>query len=225
MNKHKHTEKRRNKKNPQKKSTFYGKAPRLVNYLELNKRFGRGYQIRMQLEGLIDTVFDESPMDLQEAYSNVYYAVEELNKAEGYNYVPQDTICITEEALEANKGFDVMSAKMYKDAQSGKGKLCVPAQAVCTTEIVDGEEEMMLSAAGVVIVGFLTWRDDENLKAKGMVKRYCQYLALHGYGHNATNILTEVEGMDKEEGVNWIRATHGKYVTDDASLIRFVMSN
>lgn len=194
-----------------------GNQPDLRVILEKNRKFGKGYQAHMIMEGIIDSVLDSEPFTLQEAYQGAVWATEEINKQEGYRYNPREIIAIAEDAMEANKMNDFTSALILKDvkkkAESSDARYAM----------IDGKEEIMISGRGAVLLAFFGWRDENNQKAKQSVRRYCEHLALHGYGEGATAIFDELEGMNKDVGAEWIKTTYREYVKDDREAISYVM--
>ena len=47
--------------------------------------------------------------------------------------------------------------------------------------ILDGKPEVMLSARGVVLFHLSAWNVDGNEKAHNGLRRYCEYITMHGY--------------------------------------------
>ena len=205
------------------KSRISNQAPALSTYIELNQKHGYGYQARMVMDGIIDSVIDTEPFTLDEAYSGATLAIEEINKETGYNYDPQKVIRIAGNAIEGNKSRDFTTARVARDIERGRGELTHPAGHDYTIKAIDGKEEELLSGRGVVLVTFLSWRDEKMPKAHEALRRYCEYLALHGYGSGASDMLVELDGMDTERAVSWIKATYGKYVKDNLALLRHVL--
>lgn len=194
-----------------------GNQPDLRVILEKNRKFGKGYQAHMIMEGIIDSVLDSEPFTLQEAYQGAVWATEEINKQEGYRYNPREIIAIAEDALEANKMNDFTSALILKDVK----KEAESPDAKYAT--IDGKEEVMISGRGAVLLAFFGWRDENNQKAAQSVRRYCEYLALHGYAKGASVIFNQLEGMNKDVGAEWIKTTYREYVKDDREVISYVM--
>jgi hypothetical protein len=133
---------------------------------------------------------------------------------------------ITGDALEANRRIDITSARVAKDIEKGHGELVVPLPSkpdVMHKEI-DGRREEVFSARGVVMVCYLAMRDNpKNPKAGAAMMKYCQYLANRFYGQGAAAIFAGLEKKDTQDGINWIKATFGRYVTNDVDLINYVM--
>ena len=195
----------------------------LITYLELNQKHGHGYQARLIMNGVIDSVIDDEPFTLDEAYSGAVFAIEEINKESGYNYDPYKVITIRGDAIEGNKRHDFTTARVARDIEQGRGELTTPFATDYTKKEIDGKEEICFTGRGAVLMTFFAWRDDKLPKAREALRRYCEYLAMHGYGGGTSAILAEIDGMDKDRGANWIKATYGKYVEDDLSLMRHVI--
>lgn len=93
----------------------------------------------------------------------------------------------------------------------------------CKTAMVDGEEEVVLTGRGVMLLTYFSWTDDKIPKAYESLKRYCQYLDSHGYGSGATKIMAELERKNKDEGADWIKSSYDNFVKNDYSLINYVL--
>jgi len=83
-----------------------------------------------------------------------------------------------------------------------------------TTKLIDRQIEQCL----------ISWRGDKKPKAYEALRRYCQYLAMHGYGANASTILNDLEQMDNDRAAAWIKETYGRFIKDDRSLISHVLN-
>lgn len=191
-------------------------------YLELNQRFGTGYQIRV-IHGPVNKVFDLEPYNLYEAGQCADVAVTEFNKMFGTASKPHQVMHITEEGLKANAGNDLASAKMLKDIQSGQFNLSTPGGQDFTKGEVDGEEQYLLSGRGTILTIYFCWADDKNQKARETLLRYCQYIAAHGYKGGASKALAELISKKKDAAIEWIRQSYARHVHDDAALIQFVL--
>ena len=166
--------------------------------MELNERHGHGFQIRL-VRGPVNKVYDDEPLNLYEAgvYANTL--------------------------LTANASTDFGAARMLQDIRSKTFALSTPAQQDIKTMEIDGQEEAMLSARGVVLLCYLTWKDDGNEKAHEAVRRYCEYIAAHGCKGGASKLLEELDGPEKEAGVEWIKRTYAQNDVDNNGLIKYVM--
>lgn len=190
--------------------------------IELNKRFGRGYQGRL-IMGPLDSVIDSEPFTLYEVTSGMQMAVDEINKEHGTSYQIHEVMSITDEALEVNSKYDLASAMLMRDIKQGKTENIIPAKAEVAEAIVDGEREILLSGSGVILLSFCTWVDERNHKAKEVLRRYCELLAMKGYGKRASAILRELISLDKEAGTAWLRNAFEKYTLDSNEIIQYVM--
>lgn len=90
--------------------------------------------------------------------------------------------------------------------------------------MLNGKPEMMLSARGVVLFHLSAWKVDGNEKAHNGLRRYCEYIALHGYQGGASAALAELDGMEREKAVSWVKRTFARYVQDQAALIQYMMN-
>ena len=193
-------------------------------YLELNRRFGTGYQIRV-LHGPVDKTYDLEPYTLYDAGQCADIAVTEFNKMFGTSFKTHQVMHVTEEGLKANAGRDFASAKMLKDIQSGQFNLSTPGGQDFTRGEVDGEEQCLLTGRGTILTVYFIWVEDKNPKAREGLLRYCQYIASHGYKGGATKALAELDAKDdKDAAVEWIKQSYARYVSDDAALIQFVLA-
>ena len=75
----------------------------------------------------------------------------------------------------------------------------------------------------MVLLCYLTWKDDGNKKAHETVRRYCEYIAAHGCKGGASKLLEELDGLKKEAGVEWIKRTYAQNVDNKHGLIEYVM--
>lgn len=190
--------------------------------LELNQKYGTGYQVHL-LHGPVDSVMDVEPFTLYDAAQGAQIAVDEINKAMQTDYKLWECMKITDEALQANKSRDFASAQFLRDIKSGTYKLARPKPTPdVMKQEVDGEEEILFTARGVVLMAFLLWVDEKNAKSKLFLQRYCNLIAMRGYGKGASEILAEVLAMGKDEGVEWVRDTYDKYIHDDMEAIQIM---
>lgn len=90
--------------------------------------------------------------------------------------------------------------------------------------MLDGEPEVMLSARGVVLFHLSAWKVDGNEKAHDGLRRYCEYITMHGYRRGASEALAALDGMDKPQGIAWVKRTFGRYVQDERTLIQYMMN-
>lgn len=191
-------------------------------YLELNQRLGAGYQIRI-VHGPMDKTFDEEPLTLYEAGSYAGMLLEEVNRELHTHYEPHKVLRISNEGLEANAGRDLASAKMLRDIQSGRFQYSTPGGEDFKKTVIDGEEEHLFSGRGTVLVTYFCWLDDKNQLARAALRRYCEYICAHGFKGGVMKALSELDRLDKDRAVEWIRRTYARHVHDDAALIQYLL--
>lgn len=191
-------------------------------YLELNRRFGTGYQIRI-VHGPMNKVYDKEPLTMYEAGACTETLLAELNKTLGTNYKAHQVIRATNEALEANARYDLASAKFLQDIKSQKYELSTPDKADYMKKVIDGEEEVCFTGRGVVKMAYFLWTDEKNPRARESLKRYCQYISAHGYKGGAKKALAALDQEDKDGAMEWIHKTYARHVHDDAGLIQFLL--
>lgn len=88
---------------------------------------------------------------------------------------------------------------------------------------LDGKPEMMLSARGVVLMCLSSWKLDGNEKAYEAVRRYCEYISIHGYRGGASKMLEELDVLGKGADAAWIRHTFAQYVSDQNMLMQHLI--
>lgn len=93
-----------------------------------------------------------------------------------------------------------------------------------TEMMVDGKLETMLSARGLVLFHLYAWKVDGNEKARNGIRRYCEYVTMHGYRGGAEKAFAELADMDKVCGIAWIKRTFAKYIQDQKALIQYMMN-
>lgn len=189
---------------------------------EFNQRHGRGFQLRL-VHGPIDKLYDEEPLNMYQAGAYAATLLEMVNKELGADYKPEQVFQVPVEALEANAGTDFAAARMLHDIKSGTFDLSVPAGPDMKEMMVDGKKELMLSGRGVVLFYYSAWKEDGNGKALDGLRRYCEYIAAHGYRGGATKALSELKRMGKDDAAEWIRRTYARHVQDDKSLMQYVI--
>lgn len=90
--------------------------------------------------------------------------------------------------------------------------------------MLDGEPEVMLSARGVVLFHLASWKEDSNEKSHDGLRRYCEYITMHGYQGGARAALVALDGMDKPQRIAWVKRTFARYVQDERALIQYMMN-
>lgn len=99
-----------------------------------------------------------------------------------------------------------------------------PHQGPDIKEVVrNGKPEKVLSARGVLLFFLSAWKLDGNEKAHNCLRRYCEYIAAHGCKGGASQLLAELDSLDRGEDAAWIRRTFAQYVQDQTALMQYVL--
>lgn len=192
--------------------------------MELNQRHGHGFQLRL-IHGPTNKVYDDEALDLYQAGAYAATLLEMMNKELGTAYELNQVLRVPGDALEANAKTDFAAARMLQDIRSKKFDLSVPAGPDMKTMEINGKEEAMLSPRGVVLFFYAAWRDDGNEKAHAGLRRYCEYIAAHGFKGGASKALAELESLEaKDEAVEWVRRTYARHVQNGEALVQYVMT-
>ena len=89
--------------------------------------------------------------------------------------------------------------------------------------MLDGKPETMLSARGVLLMCLSSWKLDKNDRAHDVLRRYCEYISVHGCQGGASKALKELDGLGKGADAAWVRHTFAQYVEDQNALMQYVM--
>lgn len=178
--------------------------------LELNQRFRNGFQVHF-IHGPVSKVFDAEPFTLPGAGYHAGALLEAVNKEQGTAYQPGDVIRVPHDALEANAKTDFTAARMLQERPDVK------------MAVVDGENQPVISARGVVLLALEAWKEEGAPEAAGAMRRYCEYISAHGYRGGASKAMAELEAMGIDRGAQWVKQTFARYVPDEAALARYVL--
>jgi hypothetical protein len=86
----------------------------------------------------------------------------------------------------------------------------------------DGEEGYELSALGVLVFTFITWKDENNDKASNLMMKFCQLVATQSHSGSAKSIHRKLHVMNKDNGVLWIKDAYKKYDISDETIISWI---
>lgn len=89
------------------------------------------------------------------------------------------------------------------------------------TKIVNGEH--YVSTVGVVLLTLHGWRTERKEPCQNALRRYCEYLAMHGYGAGSTTIWEHLAGMGDREATRWIENTFKRFVADPVAAVEYVL--
>ena len=81
--------------------------------------------------------------------------------------------------------------------------------------MMERHEETYLSPTGVILFALHGWRKDHKQECREALERYCQYLAMHGYGQGSKAIWRVLKVMDDQQVAEWVERTFvsGKIIT------------
>lgn len=178
--------------------------------LELNQKFGRGYQIHI-VHGPVDSVYDDEPLSMTDAGGYVGWLLEEMNKKLGTNFEPHEVLSVAHDGLVGNKN-EFMSRRFLKDIESGNHELSQPPEQ--TDYRTDENGVDWLSERGTLLFAYGSWVGEGKKDDKGMkfLRDYCRLLASKGYGGGAEAIFRSLSKMELDDGIAWCKRTYAKYV-------------
>lgn len=88
-------------------------------------------------------------------------------------------------------------------------------------KIINGERHV--SGVGVVLMALHGWRTDHKEPCKEALRRYCQYLAMHGYGKGSKSIWAALACMPDQQAAKWIENTFKRFVSDPVAAVEYVL--
>lgn len=90
--------------------------------------------------------------------------------------------------------------------------------------MVDGKPETMLSARGVVLLALDGWKAENIPESRDAMRRYCEYIALHGGQTGASAAFSRLESMSMPHARAWVKATFDRYVQDKEAVVQYVLN-
>ena len=199
-------------------------------FLERNKRFGVGYQVRIVTKELFedgtsgdvlkDEVLDEAPYTMSEAKEEAQKYLERVNEEYGLAIRLDQVLCPMMDAVEANRLRDVESARYYRDTLIGlysEGRELPDIR----PDLID-RNPMDLTPAEVVVWYYLGWKELGDEGDEAAVMRFCEYLAMKGYGGGAKDIMRELSSLPVDAGIEWIRTRYAAHIDDDENMLDYV---
>lgn len=193
-------------------------------HLELNQRFGQGFQLRL-LHGPMNKLYDNEPLTMYEAQAYAGALLDEMNRELGTGYKADQVVRVPKGALYGNAKTDFAAARVLQDIQTQKYTLSVPAGPDVLERVVDGENQPVFSGRGVILMAWIAWKEDGMPQARDAMRRYCEYISAHGYRGGASKAVVELETMETDRGARWVKQTYARHVQDSVSLLRYVLPN
>ena len=166
--------------------------------IEPNQRFGQGFQIRA-IDGPASEVYDDEPLTMLEA-------LQTLDDVMG-----REPSRVTVHPIDP------------KGTPSGPEVTVFQSAPDVRKTVVDGEEQPVLSARGVILLAWAAWKKDGAEQSRNVMRRYCEYISAHGYRGGASKAMAMLEDMRLNHGTSWIKRTFAKHVRDGVALIRYVL--
>lgn len=90
-------------------------------YIEANQKHGRGYQVHIVIDGIVDSTMADEPFSLYDALGGAQFTLEAVNKERGTNYLLPDVLLVSREAAMAERQTDFLSAKLLRENSSKTG--------------------------------------------------------------------------------------------------------
>ena len=97
-------------------------------YIEANQKHGRGYQVHIVIDGIVDSTMADEPFSLYDALGGAQFTLEAVNKERGTNYLLPDVLLVSREAAMAERQTDFLSAKLLRENSSKTGPLILEHQ-------------------------------------------------------------------------------------------------
>lgn len=166
--------------------------------IEPNRRFGYGFQIRA-MDGPVSEVYDDEPLTMLEALQTL------------------------DEVMGREPSKLTVRPVGPQGVPSGPGVVVFQSRPDVREAVADGEKQPVVSARGVVLLAWATWKKDGAEQSKDVMRRYCEYISVHGYRGGASKAMAELEAMSFNHGAKWIKRTFAKHVRDGVALMRYVL--
>lgn len=90
--------------------------------------------------------------------------------------------------------------------------------------IIGGKKKLILCPLGVLALFFNGWREHGSLKMHNGLRRYCEYICMHGYRGGATKALAELDSFSRSEAIKWIGRTYSRYIKDEYAMLDYILA-
>ena len=88
-------------------------------------------------------------------------------------------------------------------------------------EMIDGKMEATISANGIIYAAYHGWKWYRIPKCERVIKRFCQYISIHGCTGGATRLFNTLKGMTDDDAIQWLNRTIDMYVTDKVAMVEY----
>ena len=167
-------------------------------YIEANQKHGHGYQVRIVIDGIVDTTMADEPFSLYDALGGAQLTLEAVNKERGTNYLLPDVLLVSREAAGAERRTDFLSAKLLQDNGGSSGPWLT----------IRGKQqpEGCIAACEAICLAYAAAREDHKPKGNDVCMAFCRHLAAKRYGSNASELYnTLMRQPTTDMGYAWIR--------------------
>lgn len=89
--------------------------------------------------------------------------------------------------------------------------------------IIDGKKKLVLCPLGVLAFFLNGWREHGSQKSHDGLRRYCEYISMHGHRGGATKALAKLDSLDIDRAVSWMGRAYDRYVKDGFAMLGYVL--
>ena len=120
------------------------------------------------------------------------------------------------------KGCERMDGlKALLDAAGKSALLDAAGKSETRKMVIDGKTEDMISSYGVIYAAYHGWKRYKIPGCERAVKRFCQYISLHGCTGGATGLFNALNDMTDDDAIQWLKESIDKYVTDKVAMVKY----
>ena len=167
-------------------------------YIEANQKHGRGYQVHIVIDGIVDSTMADEPFSLYAALGGAQFTLEAVNKERGTNYLLPDVLLVSREAAMAERQTDFLSAKLLRENSSKTG----PWLTIREKQRPEG----CITACEAICLAYAAAREDHKPKGNNVCMAFCRHLAAKRYGGSALELYNALMRQPTTDmGYAWIR--------------------
>ncbi len=167
-------------------------------HIEANQKHGRGYQVHIVIDGIVDSTMADEPFSLYDALGGAQFTLEAVNKERGTNYLLPDVLLVSREAAMAERQTDFLSAKLLRENSSKTG----PWLTIREKQRPEG----CITACEAICLAYAAAREDHKPKGNNVCMAFCRHLAAKRYGGSALELYNALMRQPTTDmGYAWIR--------------------
>lgn len=195
-------------------------------YIETNQKFGTGYQIHpvVKVDGkvIFDDVVDFEPFDLYKAKKMAGKIAGYLDLKFGLDYKPEDIFIVTDEAMKDNSNRDIILyfTKKKKEILDYAKDVELPD---VREDLFDIDDGIPLSYPESCVCLYLAWKQFGLQDKAAAMKRFCEYICLHGYNCGSKRAFKELSKLQVELGKDWIVTRYAVHVKDGRDMLQYIL--